>query len=84
MKLTEYRTMLYLPHALYAQALLAAKRQKKSLAAVIREAISQYLQNPSKGNYSKALHAGFGLWKDRSSGGVAYENRIRSQWKNRE
>ena len=57
MKLTEYRTMLYLPQALYAQTLLAAKRQKKSLAAVIREAIAQYLQHPPKGHYAKALKA---------------------------
>ncbi len=84
MKLTEYRTMLYLPHALYAQTLLAAKRQKKSLAAVIRDALSHYLQNPPKGNYLKSLRVGFGLWKDRRGSGVDYENRLRSQWKNRE
>lgn len=75
--------MLYLPQALYAQTLRAARRQKKSLAAIIRDALNAYFQHPPQGHYLKALRAGFGLWKSRSISGVQYENRIRSQWKNR-
>lgn len=84
MRLTDYRTMLYLPQDLYARALLASKRQKKSMAAVIREALSHYLTHPAKGDSLRSLRAGFGLWRSRRETGLQFENRLRHQWKSRD
>ena len=83
MKLTEYRTMLYLPYQLYQHSLLAARRQKKSLAALIREALQRYLSHPEKRDYLIALEAGFGLWKNKRINGRRYERRLRSEWAKR-
>ena len=83
MRLTDYRTMLYLPQDLHARALLASKRQKKSLAAVIREALSRYLSHPAERDSLRSLRAGFGLWRNRSETGLQFENRLRRQWKSR-
>ncbi len=83
MRLTDYRTMLYLPHHLYQQSVIAARRQKKSLAAIIREALQLYFKRPRQSDYLEALSAGFGLWKDRTFTGVGYQNKMRAQWKRR-
>ena len=83
MRLTDYRTMLYMPQDLYLKALQASKRQRKSLAALVREALSRYLSQPSQGDYRRSLRAGFGLWRSRAGSGLHYENRIRQQWKSR-
>jgi len=83
MKVTEYRTMLYLPHQLYKSCAAVARKEKKSLAALIREALTVYLQrNSAKGKWD-SLQAGFGLWKDRDANGIEYENQLRSHWKRR-
>jgi len=84
MKLTDYRTMLYLPKEIYMKALLASKRQKKPLSALIREALAQYLSKPAKGDYLRSLRAGFGLWRGQEEDGVQYENRMRKQWDRRD
>jgi len=81
MKVTEYRTMLYLPNTLYKSSVAAAKKQKKSLAALIRDALALYLKESPKQDKWASLQAGFGLWKDRQTTGVEYENNMRAQWK---
>jgi predicted DNA-binding protein len=81
MRLTDYRTMLYLPQDLRARALRVSKRQKKSLAAVIREALRRYLDHPAEADSLRSLRAGFGLWRSRSETGLQFENRMRKQWK---
>ncbi len=83
MHLTDYRTMLYLPHSLYRQSLRIAKRRKTSLAAFIREALQRHLRQPEQENYDLALKAGFGLWKARFSNGRRYERRLRAGWAKR-
>lgn len=83
MRLTEYRTMLYLPKALHAQIALAARRQKKSLAALIRSAIEHYIQHPAPDHYKSAIEAGLGLWKHHKESGLKYENRRRAEWNDR-
>jgi hypothetical protein len=82
-RLTEYRTMLYLPQHLYQQSVLAARRRKESLAAFIREALYRHLKQPEKGDYHEALAAGFGLWRGRFGDGRRYERKLRSGWAKR-
>jgi predicted transcriptional regulator len=53
-----------------------AQKQKRSRAALIREAVDQYLE---KGSHA-AVEEAFGLWGDRVTDGVAYQDKLRSEW----
>jgi predicted transcriptional regulator len=53
-----------------------AKRQKRSRAAVIREAVAGYLQIQADATIADA----FGLWGERRTDGLAYQEKIRSEW----
>ncbi len=53
-----------------------AKKEKQSRAALIREAVSDYLRK----RQSKTLDDGFGLWGDRKVDGLAYQEKIRGEW----
>ena len=55
-----------------------ARTQGKSRAAVLREAVSEYIAESSK----DWLEAGFGLWAKHGfdEDGMAYQNRLREEW----
>jgi predicted transcriptional regulator len=55
-----------------------AKAEGKSRAAVLREAVSEYIAQSSK----DWLEAGFGLWAKYGfdEDGMAYQNRLREEW----
>jgi predicted transcriptional regulator len=53
-----------------------AKRQKKSRAAVIREAIQLYLAS----RVPQADDEAFGLWNGHEEDGVDYQQRLREEW----
>jgi predicted transcriptional regulator len=53
-----------------------AKHQKRSRASVIREAVSDYLRRETAGADKDA----FGLWGRRQIDGLAYQDKIRSEW----
>jgi len=48
-------------------------------AALIREAIAEFLQKKS----GPVAEAAFGLWKDRKTGGLSYQDDLRAEWENR-
>jgi predicted transcriptional regulator len=53
-----------------------ARRQKRSRAAVIRQALSDYIN-------ARAAESGedaFGLWGDREIDGMEYQERVRNEW----
>lgn len=52
-----------------------AKRQARSRAALIREAVDAYLERHDLAEGDEA----FGLWGDKTDG-LAYQERIRSEW----
>lgn len=54
---------------------LAAK-QKRSRAAIVREAVSAYLDRQSPGGFEES----FGLWKDRDIDGLEYQRKMREEW----
>lgn len=70
------RTIIEVPNKVIKELDRVVERQKKSRAAVIREAISLYLdqQEPS------SPEAAFGLWKDRKIDGLNYQAEARSDW----
>ena len=53
-----------------------ARRQKTSRAAVIRQALRDYLDVRSAEDSSDA----FGLWGERKVNGLDYQERMRSEW----
>ena len=55
-----------------------AKREGKSRAAVLREAVSIYLEESRKEGFEKY----FGLWERHGStvDGLAYERQLRDEW----
>ncbi len=55
-----------------------AKREGKSRAAVLREAVSNYLEAGSKAGFEKY----FGLWERHGStvDGLEYERQLRGEW----
>jgi uncharacterized protein YehS (DUF1456 family) len=55
-----------------------AKREGKSRAAVLREAVSSYLEESRKEGFEKY----FGLWERHGStvDGLAYERQLRDEW----
>lgn len=53
-----------------------AKRQKRSRAALIREAVADYLDKRSR----RTVEDAFGLWGERRTDGLAYQEKVRSEW----
>ncbi len=53
-----------------------AKRQNRSRAALIRQAVREYLDTRAKQSAGDA----FGLWGDRAVDGLTYQERVRSEW----
>ncbi|HWA90722.1 MAG TPA: ribbon-helix-helix domain-containing protein [Rhizomicrobium sp.] len=53
-----------------------SKAEKRSRAALIRDAVSAYLKQPA----AQKEVPGFGLWKDYPIDGVEYQRKIRSEW----
>lgn len=53
-----------------------ARKQKISRAALIREAVSDYLEKSAR----EVAQESFGLWGKRKVDGLAYQERARSEW----
>lgn len=53
--------------------------EQRSRAALISEAIAQFLRRRS----GSSVEAAFGLWKDRKSDGLLYQDELRAEWRNR-
>lgn len=53
-----------------------SKQQKRSRAALIREAIDDYLAKRRSQREDEA----FGLWGKRKVDGVAYQEKVRREW----
>lgn len=53
-----------------------ARKQKRSRAALIRDAVDDYLERRT----AKEPPAAFGLWGERAIDGLDYQDKIRSEW----
>lgn len=53
-----------------------AKRVRQSRASLIRSAIDDYL----KRHHREQVEDGFGLWGKRKVDGLAYQEKVRSEW----
>jgi predicted transcriptional regulator len=70
------RTLIDLPDT-QIQALAAlCERVKQPRAAVIREAVAEYLERHA----AKPAEAAYGLWGANAMDGLAYQERARAEW----
>lgn len=53
-----------------------AARQKRSRAALVREAVSNYLEQQSPSGFEESR----GLWRDLDVDGLEYQRRLREEW----
>ncbi len=53
-----------------------SKKEKRSRAALIRQAIDDYLAR----RHSEKEDDAFGLWGKRKVDGLAYQEKVRSEW----
>ncbi|MFP3942502.1 MAG: ribbon-helix-helix protein, CopG family [Alphaproteobacteria bacterium] len=70
------RTLVDLSDARLRELDELSKEVKRSRAALIREAIDKFLAERRKGREGEA----FGLWGQRRIDGLAYQERVRSEW----
>ena len=69
------RTIIEVPDEVIRHLDKLGKHQKKSRAAIIREAIHLYLEKKEL----PKTDAAFGVWKGKD--GVKYQEQLRSKWK---
>ncbi len=72
------RTLVDIPEQDLESLNSISKSEKVSRAEVVRRAISNYLaQHKRKGS---GIDEAFGLWAGKGEDGLAYQERIRSEW----
>ena len=69
------RTIVDLPDHLVKSLDSIRSREKKSRAAIIREALNHYLAE-----HSSSEEEAFGLWQDEPIDGLAYQEKMRAEW----
>jgi metal-responsive CopG/Arc/MetJ family transcriptional regulator len=70
------RTLVDLGEAQMRELDSLSKQEKTSRAALIRQAIDDYLAARRRRRDGEA----FGLWGDRAGDGLAYQDKARSEW----
>ena len=74
--MTLMRAIIDIPDQLVESLDRVGKTYQKSRAALVREAITEFLRVKS----IPQAEAAFGLWKERNQDGVAYQNDFRQEW----
>ena len=77
--LSVMRTVIDVPDQLIKSLDRVSGTEQRSRAALIREAIAEFLRKRS----GPSAEAAFGLWKDRKTDGLGYQNGLRAEWENR-
>jgi predicted transcriptional regulator len=73
------RTLVDIPDDQIAELAKIAEAENVSRAALVRRAIADLLK-ARRANKSDAIDAALGLWSDREEDGLAYQERLRSEW----
>lgn len=71
------RTIIEIPDEQLKKLAYICEREDISRAELIRKAILLYLQE----NISVKNDYSFGIWKDKAVDSVAYQNKLREEWK---
>ena len=70
------RTIIEVPEEILNKLDQIVTQQRKSRAAIIREAIRLYLDQKELPNSDAA----FGVWKKKKKDGLDYQEQLRSEW----
>ena len=70
------RTIIDLPDEQIEDLAEICKKENISRAALIRKAVSEFLQKYS----AKKMGDAFGIWKNKGEDGLKYQRQIRSEW----
>jgi metal-responsive CopG/Arc/MetJ family transcriptional regulator len=73
------RTLVDIPDDQLEELTKLAEREKVSRAALVREAVATLLAAKRKAGRD-AIDAAFGLWAGMEEDGLAYQERLRSEW----
>jgi len=73
------RTLVDIPDDQLEELTKLAEREKVSRAALVREAVAALLAAKRKTG-DDAIDAAFGLWAGMEEDGLAYQERLRSEW----
>jgi metal-responsive CopG/Arc/MetJ family transcriptional regulator len=73
------RTLVDIPDDQIVELTKLAEREKVSRAALVRKAISDLLASKRQTG-DDSIAAAFGLWSDMEEDGLAYQERLRSEW----
>ncbi|MFP4283241.1 MAG: ribbon-helix-helix protein, CopG family [Opitutales bacterium] len=73
------RTVIDVPDEVIQSLDRVSRAEKRPRAALIRDALTEYLRVKAV----PSAEAAFGLWKQESTDGVEYQNRLRDEWENR-
>jgi metal-responsive CopG/Arc/MetJ family transcriptional regulator len=73
------RTLVDIPDDQIEELNKLAEREKVSRAALVRQAIADMLA-AKRSVRGEGIAAAFGLWADRDEDGLAYQERLRSEW----
>ncbi|MFL2923132.1 MAG: ribbon-helix-helix protein, CopG family [Limisphaerales bacterium] len=71
------RTIIGVPDHILTQLDLIREKQKCSRAAIIREAIDAFLDRNTQ---ISDLNQSLGLWKNKVSDGLSYQENLRKEW----
>ena len=71
------RTLVSIPAEQLAELADISRQEHISRAEAIRRAVAQYL---GARKAAGSTNVAFGLWKDRETDGIEYEDRVRGEW----
>ena len=77
--MTIMRTIIEVPEDVIESLDRVRAVEKRSRAAVIREAIDAYLESKA----APEAEAAFGLWQSRAKDGLKYQDALREDWEDR-
>jgi metal-responsive CopG/Arc/MetJ family transcriptional regulator len=73
------RTLVDIPDEQLAELTRLAEQEKVSRASLVRRAVAEMLASKRKAK-GDGIAAAFGLWANRDEDGLAYQERLRSEW----
>jgi len=73
------RTVIDVPDEVIATLDRVSGKEKRSRAALIREALAEYARVKTRA----PAEAAFGLWQDKTIDGIAYQDALREEWTTR-
>lgn len=77
--ISNMRTVIDVPDKLIQSLDRISGTEQRSRAALIREAITEFLRKKSVA----PAEAAFGLWRQRKADGVRYQQDLRDEWESR-